>query len=321
MGGAGALVAGAMLPLGKWLALADQPERPRARVVIGRDDALTHGEADEHRELLVKLLDASMQKLTGAPDAASAWRKLFGPKDRVGLKVNTLGYSTRPVVVDAIVTGLRQAGVPAEQIIIWDRFDKELSKAGFKLNKSSSGVQCRGTDAEKYGNGYQENVENSGQIGSCFSRILAEDVDALISVPVLKDHHLAGISLSMKNFYGAIHNPNKYHANQCDPFVVDVVSHPLIAKKLRLTVLDGVRGLYHGGPMGNPSFVWPYGGLMVSTDFVALDAVGADVIAAQRKAKELKSIDEENRPARHIATAGARGLGEWDLAKIERIEV
>jgi len=294
---------------------------PASRVVMARDAKLIGGEVGEHAELLRKLLDASVQKLTGAPDAAAAWRKWFTPKDRVGIKVNTLGFSTQPAVVDAIVAGLRQADVPAENIVIWDRFDAELARGGYKLNKSTTGVRCYGTDSERVGSGYQERVETSGQIGSCFSRILAEQVDAIISVPVLKDHNLAGVSLSMKNFFGAIHNPNKYHGTNCDPYISDVVAHPFIARKWRLTVLDATRGQYQGGPGRNPDAIWPYGALVVSTDFVAVDAVGADIVEAKRKAVGLPPLADDKRPTTHIATAAQRKMGVADLGRIERIEV
>ncbi len=293
----------------------------RSRVAIARDDALAQGRLKEHSELLHKLLDAAMQRLSDAPDAGTAWRRLFDPGSRVGIKVNTLGLSTQPAVVDAIVTGLTQAGLQAENIIIWDRFDIELARAGFKLNRTGRGVQCRGTDAEQIGSGYQRKVESNGQIGSCFSRIAAEQIDALISVPVLKDHNLAGASLGMKNFYGAIHNPNKYHDYNCDPYIADVVSHPFIRAKWRLTVCDGTRAQYNAGPARHPGFAWPFGGLIVSTDVVAADAVAADMLEAKRKAEGLKSLADENRPAKHIATAGQRGLGVADLTRIERIEV
>ncbi len=295
--------------------------KPAPRVVVARDPALTRGSLKEHRDLLKKLLDASMQKLADSPDASRAWGKFFGSEDRVGIKVNTLGLATHPLVVDAIVAGLTQAGVIEENIIVWDRIDVELDRAGFKLNRSRRSAQCRGTDAERVGRGYQRNIEVSGEIGSCFSRIVAEQVDGLISVPVLKDHNLAGVSLGMKNFYGAIHNPNKYHDDNCDPYVVDVVSHRFIAPKWRLTVCDGTRAQYHNGPGRQPAYAWPFGGLIVSGDFVAADAVGAALLEAERRTKGLASLAEENRPFSHIATAGARGLGEADLSKIEQIEV
>jgi uncharacterized protein (DUF362 family) len=290
-------------------------------VAIARDEALTKGRVEEHAELLRKMLDAGLQRLTGASEAAAAWRSFFRPSDRVGIKVNALGLATHPAVVDAVLAGLLLAGVPARNIIIWDRFDSELAAAGFKLNKSAGGVQCRGTDAERIGSGYQKAVETSGRIGSCFSRIVAEGVDALVCVPVLKDHNLAGVSLGMKNFYGAIHNPNKYHTYNCDPFVADVVAHRFISPKWRLTVVDGTRAQYNAGPARHPSFAWPFGGLIVGGDFVAVDAVAADLLGSHRRSKGLKSLAEDGRPPTHIATAAARGLGVADLRVIEVVNV
>ena len=268
--------------------------------------------------MLRGLLDAGMQRLAATSDPRTAWRKFFQPTNRIGIKVNTLGLSTQPAVVDAIVAGLRSADVRAENIIIWDRFDVELLNAGFRLNKSTGGSRCFGTDADAIGSGYQREIESSGQIGSCFSRIVAEQVDTLICVPVLKDHNLAGVSLGMKNFFGAIHNPNKYHASNCDPFVADVVSHRFIAPKWRLTVCDGTRAQYHAGPGRHPGFAWPFCGLIVGSDFVATDAVAAALLESKRAEAGLRSLAEEGRPPRHIATAGARGLG---IARMDRIEV
>ena len=307
-----------------WIRAAlGEPDGLAARVVIGRDEALTRGDVGEHANVLGKLLDASMQRLTEAASAPAAWRSLFKPGDRVGIKVNTLGRSTHPAVVDAIVGGLLSADVPPQNIIIWDRFDVELADAGFTLNKSKTGVRCYGTDGDRHdrGSGYEKEVESSGRIGSCFSRIISQQVDALISVPVLKDHSLAGVSLGMKNFFGAIHNPNKYHGDNCDPYIVDVVSHRYVRPKWRLTVCDAIVAQCHAGPGVHPGFAWPYGGLLVSTDFVALDAVGADLVETERRARGLNSLAGEKRPAKHIATAAGRGLGVADLERIERVEV
>jgi len=84
------------------------------------------------------------------------------------------------------------------------------------------------------------------------------------------------VTLGMKNFYGAIHNPNKYHDQNCDPYIVDAVSHRYVARKWRLTICDGVRAQYNAGPGAHPGFAWPFGGLLLGRDFVAVDAVGAD---------------------------------------------
>lgn len=320
---AGAVGAGVVLGGRTRFVLADAAPTPSpaARVVIARDEALTKGAIFEHGELLRKLLNSSMQKLTGSPDARSAWRRVIPTQGRVGVKVNTLGLSTQPAVVDAIVAGLREAGVSAERLVIWDRFDTELARAGYKLNKSVDGVRCRGTDAEHYGSGYLRDVETSGRIGSCFSSIVADEVDVLISVPVLKDHNLAGVSLGLKNFFGAIHNPNKYHDDNCDPYIVDVALHRYIRPKWKLTVIDATRAQYQGGPTRHPDHAWPFGGLIVSADVVAADAVAADLLEKERSKRGLKPLACDGRPAKHIATAADRGLGTADLGRIERIEV
>lgn len=295
----------------------------RAKVVIARDDALAKRHPREHVELMAKMLDASVMKLTGLRDAKQAWSSLFKPRDVVGIKVNTLGRSTHPQVAEALAIGLRKAGVPAENIIIWDRFDAELDAAGYTLNKSGSGVRCYGTDQGPgaMGSGYERNIETSGRIGSCFSRIVTDKVTALISAGVLKHHDLAGVSGTLKNFYGAIHNPNKYHDDNCTPFVADVVKHRYIAPKLRLAVSDALRAQYHAGPGKHPGFTWPFGGLLVGRDPVALDRISADIIDRKRAEKGMKSLADDDRPITHVLNAAEQGLGVADLSRIERVEV
>ncbi|MFQ6048908.1 MAG: DUF362 domain-containing protein, partial [Phycisphaerae bacterium] len=254
--GAGAIALAAGGRAGRGLTGKGRPAPAKARVVIARDEALTERLAKQV-PLMVRMLGAAVQRLTGRPTAAQAWASIFSPSDVVGIKVNCLGLATNPAVVQAIVGCLRQASVPAEQIIIWDRFDVELAAAGYKLNRSASGVRCYGTDASGYGSGYERRVETSGRVASCFSRIVAQQCTALISAAVLKDHNLAGVSLSLKNFFGAIHNPNKYHLNNCDPYIADVVAHRYIRPKLRLAVVDATCGQYEGGPARQPGFAWP----------------------------------------------------------------
>jgi len=307
--------------LGPLRGLADVLQPRKSRVILARDERLAKHDPAEQAELIRRMLDAAIQKLTGRDDPAEAWRAILGPARRVGIKVNCLGLTTHPAVAAAIAAGAGKAGVPAERILIWDRFDVELRDAGYKLSRSGSGVRCYGTDAEGYGRGYERKIEQSGEVGTCFSRIVAEQVDTLITAAVLKDHNLAGISGGMKNFFGAIHNPNKYHDDNCDPFIVDVVQHRYIRPKLRLSVIDGTRAQYHGGPARRREYSWAFGGLIVSTDVVAADAVAADLIDAERLKRGLKKLAEDGRPTRHIETAAKRRLGVADLGLIERIEL
>ena len=63
-----------------------------------------------------------------------------------------------------------------------------------------------------------------GAVGLALRALLARGPDrADRPARVLKDHDLAGVSLAMKNWYGVVHNPNKLHDDDCDPFVADLV--------------------------------------------------------------------------------------------------
>ena len=115
--------------------------------------------------------------------------------------------------------------------------------------------------------------------------------------------------------------PIQMHPDHCDPYIADVVAHRYVRPKWKLTVCDATRAQYHAGPTRHPDYAWNFGGLIVSTDFVAADAVAADLLNKQRVAKKLKSLARDKRPTAHITTAAKRGFGVADLAKIERIEV
>jgi len=287
----------------------------KAMVVVARHDAIL-----EDGRTLAGLLNQGVMLLTGGNEPAQAWSSLFEPTDVVGIKVNCIAgrhLSTHPEVVAAVVEGLKMAGISEKRIIIWDRLNRDLRRGGFEINTSGNGVQCVGNDAV----GYDPNLIESGSVGSFFSNLLTKYCTAVVNVPVLKDHDLAGVSLSMKNFYGAIHNPNKYHDSNCNPYVAELYSHPLIREKVRLTVCDAIVGQYHGGPSYVRAYARRYNGLLIATDPVALDRVGADIIEAMRRENGLPSLKEQGREPGYIATAAAMGLGIDAPQKIETVPV
>src|SRR5208283_4390145 len=81
-------------------------------------------------------------------------------------------------------------------------------------------------------------------------------------------------TMELKNLFGAIHNPNKYHLNVGDPYVADVNMLPPIRQKVRLHICDATTAQYEGGPSYMPQWTWPCNSLLVSRDPVALDFVG-----------------------------------------------
>ena len=136
-----------------------------------------------------------------------------------------------------------------------------------------------------------------------------EEIDALISVPVLKDHDLAGVSIAMKNMYGAIFNPNKFHANHCDPFVADLCSHPLIRRKLRLAVCDASRVQVHNGPAYFPRYAWNSAACWsAATRWPWTSAAGRSSTRLRRE-MGLPTLAEAGREPSYIRTAARLGLG------------
>ncbi|MCP4152266.1 MAG: DUF362 domain-containing protein [bacterium] len=289
-------------------------------VVVARSPKLMRVKNQVKKTDAAFFLDRAITEITSAGSPASAWKSLFSPGEKVGVKLSCLpgpALSSGKGIVMAIIHGLLSAGVKRENIFIWERTDRELQRAGFNITQS--GINIIGTDHYRDG-GYSRDIKLAGQVGSCFSRII-ETVDALISVPVLKDHDIAGVSISMKNFYGAIHNPNKYHGNNCDPYVADLCSHPFIKNKLRLTVCDASRVQVHNGPAFFQRYAWEYGGMLVSCDPVALDYTGWQIIEERRKMLKMKSLKEEKREPTYIKTAAKLKLGNADPQLIRRIEI
>ncbi|RMG58227.1 MAG: DUF362 domain-containing protein [Deltaproteobacteria bacterium] len=233
-------------------------------------------------------------------------RGLFGRRVRLGLKVNCLGapgIPTSPAVAHAVAEVMSGAGIPEENLVIWDRQNRELKAAGYRLNYSSSGVRCYGTDT--YGVGYERDLLIHGEVGSLLSKIFTRHTDLTVSLPVLKDHILAGYTGTMKNFFGVIHNPNKYHMDNCRPFVTDLFSAPGVGEKVPFTVLDATKVQFHGGPSYNPRFVRREGILLIGEDPVAVDYAGYTLLEKVRKDAGLPPLKEEKREPLYIFDAAS----------------
>jgi len=243
----------------------------------------------------------------GAESGASAAATLFSPKDVVGIKVNCLAgrvLSPRVELVEALVDLIAEAGVDRGRIIVFERSNRELQRAGFTIRESGPSYLCVGIN-----NDYDREPSTSGAIGSCFARMVSTTCSALVSFGVVKDHDLAGVSAGMKNWYGVIHNPNKYHQNGCDPYITDVARHPYIRNKLRLTILDGVNAQCHGGPAFRQGGIFELGMVAASTDPVAADLWAWREIESERAKRGLPTLEAAGRPVRFLATAAKQGLG------------
>ena len=106
---------------------------------------------------------------------------------------------------------------------------------------------------------------------------------ALINTRPSRIHHWSGLGTCLKNPIMFVSRPQEYHADSCAS--LGALWHlPEIEGKVRLNILVMLTPLFHGiGPHSfSKEYVWPYRGLVVGTDPVAVDATGARIIQAKR---------------------------------------
>ncbi len=127
-------------------------------------------------------------------------------------------------------------------------------------------------------------------------RLLLEEIDCFISVPVLKVHAMTGVTLSLKNLWG------------CHPDPMRCLEHQNLSRKLALItktlkpaiiVVDGIYALDGHGPLfGEPRKTDL---IIVADNPVAADSLGAAIMGIPLKR------------ANHILIAEKAGLGSTNL--------
>jgi uncharacterized protein (DUF362 family) len=83
-----------------------------------------------------------------------------------------------------------------------------------------------------------------------------------------------------------------------------------------LNISDGLKGCFNGGPAANPQFICNYNTLLVSTDPVAMDRIGYDIIAEKRIAEGIQKAPAPE-SLTFLKMANALGLGIYDRDKID----
>jgi uncharacterized protein (DUF362 family) len=300
-------------------------------------------------EPVMQMMQRGMKELTGM-DWADAWRQFVTPGEVVGVKLNPVGGKlccSAPEVVRAIIHGLNAAGIPNKDIVAYDRYRKQFLEVGFDkwlpegvrwmwaaedFELVQQGIE--GYDPDHYMDmaltlpGYD--VSNLTARRSYAAQFITKKVDKLINLCLLKDHQSAGITMALKNLsHGLVNNVNRSHPtptmNTCGAFIPAVVSMPVIRNKAVLHIMDGIKGLYHGGPGARPQFVWEQKTMWFATDPVAMDRVGWRVLDQKRVSVGMAKLEDAkpdqfstylHRQTEHVEIAGALGLGEFALEKI-----
>ena len=192
-----------------------------------------------------------------------------------------------------------------------------MNNAGFPLKNDPNDYKVLSTFGETNKFGDKNWGETSHDVSGSAQRLskIVEEADYIINVPVLKDHSNAGITFTLKNFYGIVDRPGDMHTDPsqtgktwCDPYIAGVYN--LAAEKVKLIVGDAIFAAHKGGPSTAPTFI--LNSLFISTDPVAMDMYALKVINDERIKKNMYEITTELDPvnpnradARHIITAGS----------------
>ncbi len=263
-----------------------------------------------------------------------------------------------------VIAGLKAAGVKTKDIVVFERYRDDFINAkmhqavpegiawtGLGVGYNSHQTDLRGVDNLRTDDltritgydrdeyvvmqlvGYGEDPRDERTRQSHLGLLVTRRVSKIVLLPVLKDHGSAGVTGALKNMsHGLVNNVNRSHStpdtNVCNHFIPQVVAHPVIRKKCVLHIMDGIKGVYQGGPAATrPEWTWENNALLLATDPVAMDHVLWKTIDAKRREKGLPLVGAsgklgldplENegfdiRQPQHIRLAANLGLGIFEF--------
>lgn len=145
-----------------------------------------------------------------------------------------------------------------------------------------------------------------------------DQVTAIVNVPFLKTHNIAGFTCCLKNLLHAlIKHPARFHGAHGVPFIADIVALPKIREKLRLNLVNALRVVFDRGPDANEDFTWDEGLILAGRDPVACDSMGLETLNSRRSAVGLCAIDRTGSRTAYLRAASQRGLGTANPYRIE----
>ncbi|HEX9188864.1 MAG TPA: DUF362 domain-containing protein [Vicinamibacteria bacterium] len=312
-------------------------------------------------EVVREMLGRAMRALTGEATTEAAWRRFFEPADVVGIKVNAGGVPhvvSNPAIVAETCRQLMAVGVPASQIVVFERFQNQLDGIGYPAHLPE-GVEVfaaeggnRRTENRAYDPETYVEVDFFGEedTRSNMMRLVSRRLTKIVNIPNMKDHGAVGATGCLKNVaYGCFSNVARSHSRgqtHTRTSVGTFASVEPLRSRCVLQVMDGLKAVWHGGPFARTTrYVFHPRRMLVGTDPVAIDRLLLDIIDDKRKAEGAISIWDRSekylrfndagsrdsdpnvniliREPGHVEYAGRLGLGVADLARIrvEEIEV
>ena len=242
-------------------------------------------------------------------NAAAAWQRLVTTNDTVGIKVFSASgplNGTRPAVVAAIVRGLLAAGLPAKQIVIWDKHAANLQAAGFfalgkKLGVRVASATESGYDPDTF---YQPDSPVIGALvwgdlefgvtnktigvgkKSFVSKLVSRQLTKIISVaPLLNENDAGTCGQFFSLALGSVDNTRRFEgdSDRLATALPEIIALPALGDRTVLYVTDALLGQFQGGPAGYLQYSTTLQQLWFSRDPVALDTLAMQELARERK--------------------------------------
>ena len=110
--------------------------------------------------------------------------------------------------------------------------------------------------------------------------------------------------------HGCSINPHDFHVHHASPQIAQMYAQDVIKSRVRLNIADGFKVMADGGPLWKrPEMVKPHEAVYASTDPVAMDTIGWEVVEKLRAELKLKTLTEAGREPAYIKAAADLGLG------------
>lgn len=145
-----ALTGGAALFGGSFACNGGAKTAGKSRVVsVAAEDMLL--ELNYNPDAVRRAFAAGLRELTDERTLENAWLSLVSPDDVVGIKINGIGAPRISSSLESIketIAGLKRAGVKENNIIVWDRMDRDFQRTGLQINRGPTGVRIMGASTE-----------------------------------------------------------------------------------------------------------------------------------------------------------------------------
>ncbi|MCH7702191.1 MAG: DUF362 domain-containing protein [Planctomycetes bacterium] len=256
-----------------------------------------------HPKILAEMLGSALLELTGTTTVPDAWHRLLEPDERIVLKFNQSGaggIGTTAPMAETLVASLGDAGFEPQQLTLM-----EVPQA-----------LCRQLGCIPPHQGW-EAVETDFGSGKDHLASALGDIDAIINVPFLKNHNIAGLTCCLKNLsHALVKHPARFHGQGCSPYVADIVALPEIRSKLRLNIVNALRVVWDRGPQARLEFTEPVGAMILGQKPLTVDTIALALLDDVRAGKGLGSVVASHGQIAYFAPAAARGLGTHERHKI-----